>query len=122
LTHAGTSPDDVPPRVLFTVPDPHRAHAIGELITKLAGTETNGGLVELEVSLVVGAVGQLQGELAAGVLPGFVGLPDVGVLAGGLVVWTACGLRPVPLRDARPISRPTSSEVFRGSYSLRRWP
>jgi hypothetical protein len=45
--------------------------------------------VEGEAGGVVGAVGELEGEDAAGVLPGFVGLPHIGVLVGRGVVGQA---------------------------------
>lgn len=42
LTHGGVGPHGVPPRILFTVPTPHRAHAINDVITELAmATETD---------------------------------------------------------------------------------
>jgi Replication-relaxation len=40
LTHTGTGPDDVPPRILFTAPDPPRVHTINNTITKHTTTET----------------------------------------------------------------------------------
>lgn len=39
IIHAGTGPDGVPPRTLFTTPDHQRAQTINEVITKLS-TET----------------------------------------------------------------------------------
>jgi hypothetical protein len=41
LTHAGTGPDDVPPRILFTAPNVDRSDAIQKVITKLATTEAD---------------------------------------------------------------------------------
>jgi hypothetical protein len=36
LTHGGLGPDNVPPRVLYTTPDEHRANAINKIITTLS--------------------------------------------------------------------------------------
>jgi len=41
LTHGGTGPDNVPPRILFTTPDANRSDAIKNVITKLSTTETD---------------------------------------------------------------------------------
>lgn len=41
VTHAGTGPDEVPPRILFTTPDHQRSDAIRKVITTLFTTETN---------------------------------------------------------------------------------
>ena len=41
LTHAGTGPDGVPPRILFTTPDGQRTSAIQKVITALTTTETD---------------------------------------------------------------------------------
>src|SRR5712691_764144 len=49
---------------------------------------------EMEISQVLRAVAKQQDELATRVCPGFVGLPDIGVLIGGRVVAqaaVACG-------------------------------
>src|SRR6266545_4939986 len=43
-------------------------------------------LGELEVRLVLGAITQLDDELAAGASPGFIRLPDVGVCVGERIV------------------------------------
>jgi Replication-relaxation len=41
LIHAGTGPDGVPPRIMFTAPDARRTIAIQQVITTLTTTETN---------------------------------------------------------------------------------
>jgi hypothetical protein len=38
LTSGGTGPDGIPPRVLFTAPDPARTQAIHTVITRLTGS------------------------------------------------------------------------------------
>jgi hypothetical protein len=40
LVHGGVGPDAVPPRILFSAPDPQRVQAIKNTITKLTTTET----------------------------------------------------------------------------------
>jgi hypothetical protein len=40
LTHGGTGPDGVPPRILFTTPNDDRSNAIEKVIAKLANAET----------------------------------------------------------------------------------
>jgi Replication-relaxation len=40
LTHGGLGPDEVPPRILFTVPDVTRSNAIQKVINALTTTET----------------------------------------------------------------------------------
>lgn len=40
LTHGGTGPDGVPPRILFTTPDATRSDAMKKVITTLVNTET----------------------------------------------------------------------------------
>lgn len=40
LTHGGTGPDGVPPRILFTAPDTTRSDAMRKVITTLVSTET----------------------------------------------------------------------------------
>lgn len=40
LTHGGTGPNGVPPRILFTTPDTDRSDAIRKVITTLVTTET----------------------------------------------------------------------------------
>jgi hypothetical protein len=40
LTHGGTGPNGIPPRILFSAPDPHRTQAINDVITKQTTTET----------------------------------------------------------------------------------
>jgi Replication-relaxation len=40
LTHGGTGPHGIPPRILFSAPDPHRTQAINDVITKQTTTET----------------------------------------------------------------------------------
>jgi len=61
--------------------------------------------VDQEVGLVVGALGQLQGELAAGALLCLVGLADVGVPGAGVVpviIWWGRGTGPWVGLHARP--------------------
>jgi Replication-relaxation len=41
ITHGGTGPDNIPPRILFTTPNPDRSNAIKTVITKTSTTETN---------------------------------------------------------------------------------
>jgi Replication-relaxation len=45
LTHGGLGPDGVPPRILFTAPNPHRVQAIGDVITKLTTTTETSQLI-----------------------------------------------------------------------------
>ncbi len=45
LTHGGLGLDGVPPRILFTVPSPQRAHAINGVIVALASKTTADQLI-----------------------------------------------------------------------------